>query len=83
MTESADRFTDEILVSWDHLDCWERTAAEGLSEVDEATLGLGDLVGPVSGGEQVPGAGHLLTPGGGVPAGALEGDGKVQRGSGS
>lgn len=52
-------------------------------EVEQAALGLGDQVGPVGGGEQVPGAGDLLTPGGGVPAGAVEGDGEVETGSGS
>ena len=47
-------------------------------EVEQAALGLGDQVGPVGGGEQVPGAGDRLTPGGRVPAGAFEGDGEVQ-----
>jgi hypothetical protein len=47
-------------------------------EVEQTALGLVDQVGPVRGGEQVPGAGHRLAPGGGMPAGAVQGDGKVQ-----
>jgi hypothetical protein len=49
-------------------------------EVEQAALGLGDQVGPVRGGEQVAGPGHRLPPGGGVPAGAVEGDGEMQGG---
>jgi hypothetical protein len=51
-------------------------------EVEQAALGLGDQVGPVSGSEHVPGAGDLLAPGGGVPAGAVESHGKVRERSG-
>ncbi|CAM5282055.1 hypothetical protein SALBM217S_03785 [Streptomyces griseoloalbus] len=47
-------------------------------EVEQAAFGLGDQAGPVGGGEQVAGAGHRIPPGGGVPAGALQGDGEVQ-----
>jgi hypothetical protein len=49
-------------------------------EVEQSVLGLDDEVRPVSGGEQVAGAGDLLAPGGGVPAGSVEGDGQMQRG---
>ena len=59
--------------------------AEGVldgDEVEQAALGLGDQVGPVAGGEQFAGAGAGLAPGGGVPAGAVQGDGEVQRGRG-
>ncbi|MGX1273647.1 hypothetical protein RKD18_006841 [Streptomyces phaeoluteigriseus] len=52
-------------------------------EVEQSALGLGHLVGPVGGGEQLAGAGDRLAPGGGVPAGAVEGDGEVQGDSGS
>ncbi len=41
-------------------------------EVEQAALGLGDEVGPVTGGEQVPGPGHRLAPGGRMPAGARD-----------
>ena len=47
-------------------------------EVEQTALGLGDEIGPVPGGEQIPGPGHRFAPGGGVPAGAVEGDGEVQ-----
>lgn len=47
-------------------------------EVEQAVFGLGDQVGPVTGGEQLAGAGHRFAPGGRVPAGALQGDGEVQ-----
>lgn len=48
-------------------------------EVEQTSLGLGDEVAPVGGGEQFAGAGDGLAPGGRVPAGAVEGDGEVQR----
>ena len=46
-------------------------------EVEQPALGLGDQVGPVAGREQVGRAGVGLAPGGGVPAGAVQGDGQV------
>lgn len=38
MTTAAERFIDAVEISWDHRACWEDTAAEGLSEVDENAL---------------------------------------------
>ncbi len=60
----------------------EAEAVLDRDEVEQPPLGLGDLVGPVPGGEQLPGAGDRLAPGGGVPAGAVEGDGEMEGGGG-
>jgi hypothetical protein len=49
-------------------------------EVDQAPFGLQDEVGPVAGGEQVPGPDTRLTPGGGMPACAVQGNGEMERG---
>lgn len=48
-------------------------------EVEQPALRLGDQVGPVAGGEQLTRPGDGFAPGGRVPAGAVEGDGEVQR----
>ena len=37
-TAAADRFTNAVLVSWDHVDCWARTAQDGLAEPDVNAL---------------------------------------------
>src|SRR5208282_6913222 len=38
MTTAADRFTDDVLISWDSYDCYASTAELGLSEVDSDAL---------------------------------------------
>ncbi|MDF9811158.1 hypothetical protein M2266_000389 [Streptomyces sp. SPB162] len=48
-------------------------------EVQQPALGFEDGVGPVAGGEQLPGTGPGLPPGGRMPAGVVECDGEVQR----
>ena len=48
-------------------------------EVEQAPLGLSDQVGPVPAGEQLARPGALGPPGGGVPAGPVEGDRQMQR----
>lgn len=49
-------------------------------EVEQAALGFGDDVGPVTRGEQLVRAGPGFAPGSGMPAGAVERDGQVQGG---
>ena len=38
MTTAADRFTDDVLISWDSYDCYASTAKLGLSETDSDAL---------------------------------------------
>ena len=46
-------------------------------EVQQSPFGFADQVSPVSGGQQLGGAGVGLAPGGGVPTRAVERDGEV------
>ena len=38
MTVAAERFLKSVAAAWDSRDCWELTAAEGLSEFDDDAL---------------------------------------------